>query len=76
MMTGKPRLNASDQAFADQWAHLWDDAGDVDPTTAKPCIDIHSRHPGPSDPNEAAALRAEAVEHALDDDHTEGDETP
>lgn len=34
---------SSNQAFVDQWGHLWDDAGAVDPSTAKPCFDIGSR---------------------------------
>jgi hypothetical protein len=47
----------SNEAFAEQWAHLWDDSGEVDPSTAKPCLDIGSFW----DPEDTAP-RAEATE--------------
>lgn len=38
-MGDKP-LSASDQQFADQYAHLWEDAGEGDTSPRKPCFDI------------------------------------
>lgn len=64
-MNDEPKLSASDQAFAEQWAHLWPDSADVDTSPSKPCRQI------PCEGNEVTVH--ESVR--LIDDATEGPES-